>query len=180
MIIEQEKMLSDRKAYIYCYLYILFPLSIVGNQEFHAINEETRLIRMLLNEKDYLKKVRPSHTVIVDIRLVFNQIVSMVEKEQIIVTNCFVDQKWTGDYKQSSVFFPRIIKFFYRLDSRLVWDPLNFGNITWIRMPATSVWYEIKILYFKFSFVLGIRIRFYITRLIMLVFSFHKIHRMSL
>ena len=39
--------------------------------------------------------------VIVDIRLVFNQIISMVEKEQIIVTNCFVDQKWTGEERWS-------------------------------------------------------------------------------
>jgi hypothetical protein len=103
MIIEREKMFNNQMAYFYCYLYILFPLSIISNEDFHVINEETqliqetKLIRMLLNEKDYLKKVRPSHTVIVDIRLVFNQIVSMVEKEQIIVTNCFVDQKWTGD-----------------------------------------------------------------------------------
>jgi hypothetical protein len=83
-------------VYFYCYLYILFPLSIISNQDFSTINEETRLMRTLLNEKNYLKKVRPSHTVIVDIRFVFNQIVSMVEKEQIIVTNCFVDQKWIG------------------------------------------------------------------------------------
>ncbi len=89
-------MLNDRMVYFYCYLYILFPLSIISNQDFSTINEETRLMRTLLNEKNYLKKVRPSHTVIVDIRFVFNQIVSMVEKEQIIVTNCFVDQKWIG------------------------------------------------------------------------------------
>jgi len=112
MIIERAKMLNnDLLTYFYCYLYILFPLSIVSHQDFHTINEETRLIRMLLNEKNYLKKVRPSQTVIVDIRFVFNQIVSMVEKEQIIVTNCFVDQKWTGDYKQISFFL--IIKFIF-------------------------------------------------------------------
>jgi len=90
-------MLHDRMIYFYCYLYILFPLSILSNQDYNIIDEETRLMRMILNEKNYLKKVRPSHTVVVDIRLVFNQIVSMVEKEQIIVTNCFVDQKWTGN-----------------------------------------------------------------------------------
>lgn len=62
----------------------------------HRFNNESTLIRILLNEQNYLKKVRPSNKVIVDIRLIFNQIISMVEKEQIIVTNCFVDQKWTG------------------------------------------------------------------------------------
>lgn len=82
---------------------------------------------MLLNESTYLKKVRPTHKVTVDIRFIFNQIISMVEKEQIIVTNCFVDQKWT--------------------DPRLQWNPLDFDNITWIRMPATSVWYPDTFLY---------------------------------
>ncbi|CAF1426780.1 unnamed protein product [Rotaria sordida] len=91
------------------------------------MDEETRLIRRLLKEKDYLKHVRPSQTVMVDIRFVFNQIISMVEKEQIIVTNCFVDQKWT--------------------DLRLIWNPLEFKNITWIRIPAVSVWYPDTFLY---------------------------------
>lgn len=85
-------------------LYFLLPsLIIVDNQGFSIIQEETSLMRMLLKEKGYLKSVRPSQTVIVDIRLVFNQILSMVEKEQIIVTNCFVDQKWTGDIKQKQI-----------------------------------------------------------------------------
>ncbi|CAF1098945.1 unnamed protein product [Adineta steineri] len=120
-------MLNDRFVYIYLYLYILFPSLIYGYHDYNIIDEETRLIRLLLNEKNYLKKVRPMHTVIVDIRFVFNQIVSMVEKEQIIVTNCFVDQKWT--------------------DPRLVWNPLDFKNVTWIRLPATSVWYPDTFLY---------------------------------
>ncbi|CAF1098706.1 unnamed protein product [Adineta steineri] len=120
-------MLNDRFVYIYLYLYILFPSLIYGYHDYNIIDEETRLIRLLLNEKNYLKKVRPMHTVVVDIRFVFNQIVSMVEKEQIIVTNCFVDQKWT--------------------DPRLVWNPLDFKNVTWIRLPATSVWYPDTFLY---------------------------------
>lgn len=89
-------MLHERLIYFYCYLSLFFPLFPHTDQTTARIHEETRLIRLLLNETTYLKKVRPSHTVIVDIRLVFNQIISMVEKEQIIVTNCFVDQKWTG------------------------------------------------------------------------------------
>ena len=89
-------MLHDRMIYFYCYLSMFFPLFHRTDQTPPRIDQETRLIRILLNETTYLKKVRPSQTVIVDIRLVFNQIISMVEKEQIIVTNCFVDQKWTG------------------------------------------------------------------------------------
>ena len=97
-------MLDHRIIYLYCYLYLLLPLLTIGNQDFDIIDEETRLIRVLFNENRYLKNVRPSHTVIVDIRLVFNQIISMVEKEQIIVTNCFVDQKWKGDVRKDFLF----------------------------------------------------------------------------
>ncbi len=104
-------MLNDRMVYFYGYLYILLPLLIVSHQDFNVVDEETSLMRLLLNEKAYLKKVRPSYTVIVDIRLVFNQIVSMVEKEQIIVTNCFVDQKWMGNRNQTSSFFSSQIHF---------------------------------------------------------------------
>lgn len=78
-------------------IYLLIVFNLVNTVEIsNIVHEETRLMRTLLNETNYLKKVRPLHTVVVDIRFVFNQIVSMVEKEQIIVSNCFVDQKWTG------------------------------------------------------------------------------------
>jgi len=86
----------DRYVYISCYLYFLISLTNSKFIDYDLSDVETRLIRMLLNESTYLKKVRPSHKVIVDVRVIFNQIISMVEKEQIIVTNCFVDQKWTG------------------------------------------------------------------------------------
>jgi len=86
----------DRYVYISCYLYLFVSLTNSKFIDYDLSEVETRLIRMLLNESTYLKKVRPSNKVIVDIRVIFNQIISMVEKEQIIVTNCFVDQKWIG------------------------------------------------------------------------------------
>jgi hypothetical protein len=86
----------DRYVYISCYLYFLISLTNSKFIDYDLSDVETRSIRILLNESTYLKKVRPSHKVIVDVRVIFNQIISMVEKEQIIVTNCFVDQKWTG------------------------------------------------------------------------------------
>ena len=36
---------------------------------------------------------------------------------------------------------------FYLLDPRLIWNPNDFHNITWIRMSATSVWYPDTFLY---------------------------------
>ncbi len=89
-------MMIDRYVYISCYLYFLISLTNSKFIDYDLSDVETRSIRILLNESTYLKKVRPSHKVIVDVRVIFNQIISMVEKEQIIVTNCFVDQKWTG------------------------------------------------------------------------------------
>lgn len=96
-------MMIDRLVYIYCYFYLFFPLSNSTRSNFRLSTDETRLIRRLINETTYLKKVRPSNKVIVDMRLIFNQIISMVEKEQIIVTNCFVDQKWTGEQRREIV-----------------------------------------------------------------------------
>lgn len=90
-------MRRHRTVYSLCYLYVLLSHAIHGYQDYNIIDEETRLIRVLLHEKNYMKKVRPSNTVVVDIRFIFNQIVSMVEKEQIVISNCFVDQKWTGE-----------------------------------------------------------------------------------
>lgn len=84
------------KMFLHSLIVFILTIESIDMEPSTIVQEETRLMRQLLNEKLYLKKVRPSHTVVVDIRFVFNQIVSMVEKEQIIVTNCFVDQKWTG------------------------------------------------------------------------------------
>ena len=117
-------------------IYLLILFNLVNTADIsNIVHEETRLMRTLLNETNYLKKVRPLHTVVVDIRFVFNQIVSMVEKEQIIVSNCFVDQKWTG-----RDWWLTFIGNTSQLDPRLTWKPSEFSNITWIRIAATSVW----------------------------------------
>lgn len=129
----------DRFVCFYCYLYLLCPLrGIFSYTDVHMFSEETRLLRKLLNESIYLKKVRPSNKVVVDIRFIFNQIISMVEKEQIIVTNCFVDQKWTGENDEREPMNVRTTSL--STDPRLVWNPSEFNNITWIRMPAMSIW----------------------------------------
>lgn len=128
----------NRFVYLYSFFSISFPLIYSLSTNFDIAQVETRLIRMLLNESIYLKKVRPSYQVIVDIRFLFNQIISMVEKEQIIVTNCFVDQKWTGAiHEREKSIFTSLLFF---LDPRLRWNPSDFYNISWIRLPATSVW----------------------------------------
>ena len=86
----------DRLLFSLHFFSIILPIIYSHANDFDISLVETSLIRKLLNESTYLKKVRPSHKVIVHIRLIFNQIISMVEKEQVIVTNCFVDQKWMG------------------------------------------------------------------------------------
>ena len=86
----------DWFVYSFYLLIIFFPCLNSHSINYDISLVETQLIRRLLNESTYSKRVRPSHKVVVDIRFLFNQIISMVEKEQIIVTNCFVDQKWTG------------------------------------------------------------------------------------
>ena len=54
---------------------------------------EQKLIEKLL--KNYNKKFRPPGTIEVKFAVNLNQIVNLLEKDQIIVLNAFVDHEWT-------------------------------------------------------------------------------------
>lgn len=79
---------------------------------------EQRLIEKLL--KNYNKKFRPPGTIEVKFAVNLNQIVNLIEKDQIIVINAFVDHEWR--------------------DQRLVWDPLEHDNLTMIRISGDQLW----------------------------------------
>lgn len=56
---------------------------------------EQKLIERLF--KNYNKKVRPPGTVQIKFSLNLNQIVNLMEKDQIVVLNAFVDHEWTDN-----------------------------------------------------------------------------------
>lgn len=79
---------------------------------------EKKLLQKLLT--DYDKKLRPSDTVEVRFSLYLNQIITLIEQEQIVVLNVFLDHEW--------------------IDERLAWNPDEFDNITLLRMSSDYLW----------------------------------------
>lgn len=68
----------------------------------------------------YVKTIRPSNTVSVKFSLQLNQIVNVIEKDQIVILNTFIDHEW--------------------VDERLKWQPAEYNNITLLRINVASLW----------------------------------------
>lgn len=82
------------------------------------VESEKRLINKLF--KEYNKQLRPSDTVEIKFSLYLNQIITLIEQEQIIVLNVFLDHEW--------------------IDRRLTWDPSDYSNITLLRISSEQLW----------------------------------------
>jgi hypothetical protein len=67
----------------------------INNRSIHAVDMEQALIDKLF--KNYNKKLRPAGTVEVKFALNLNQIINLIEKDQIIVLNVFIDHEWTDN-----------------------------------------------------------------------------------
>jgi hypothetical protein len=68
----------------------------------------------------YNNAIRPSEKITIDIKLSLKQISSLDEKNQILTTNSYFACFWT--------------------DSRLTWDPEDFGNVTFVLIQASKLW----------------------------------------
>ena len=86
--------------------------------ETRIVESEKELINKLF--KDYNKRLRPSDTVEIKFSLYLNQIITLIEQEQIIVLNVFLDHEWN--------------------DFRLTWDPNEYSNITLLRIDSDQLW----------------------------------------
>ncbi|TKR57609.1 hypothetical protein L596_030288 [Steinernema carpocapsae] len=108
-------------------LVLLYLLTAVVSAD--AEESLVRLYRYLL--KDYESDVRPSvkHDMPINVTFAFSltQIIDVDERNQIMTTNAWVRQNWV-DYK-------------------LVWDPLEFDNLTRIHIPYERIWRPDIILY---------------------------------
>lgn len=92
-------------------------------------NNEFRLLRHLMSNYD--RAVRPSRNASEALDITFGlaltQIIDVDERNQILTTNCWMNQMWT--------------------DYNLVWNVSDFGGIRVIRIPAEKVWKSDIILY---------------------------------
>ena len=69
------------------------------------VESEARLLKSIFN--NYNKKLRPADTVEIKFSLYLNQIITLIEQEQIIVLNVFLDHEWIDG---------RILYYFYELN----------------------------------------------------------------
>lgn len=82
------------------------------------VQKEKSLFKTLLT--DYDKKIRPSDSVEVKFALNLNQIITLIEQDQIIVLNVFLDHEWK--------------------DERLCWNPVDYNNISLLRISSDLLW----------------------------------------
>jgi hypothetical protein len=69
------------------------------NVNINELNLDTQSEQLLIEKlfKVYNKKVRPPGTIQIKFALNLNQIVNLIEKDQIIVLNAFIDHEWTDE-----------------------------------------------------------------------------------
>ncbi|XP_067936865.1 neuronal acetylcholine receptor subunit alpha-10-like [Watersipora subatra] len=110
-------------------LAILVSIALVLIGEADADKLEKDLINHLMDGYD--KRIRPSHnashSIAVTFGLALAQLIDVDEKNQIVTTNCWLNQAW--------------------IDTDLRWDPKDFNGISTILLPYDSVWLPDILLY---------------------------------
>ncbi|XP_064613958.1 neuronal acetylcholine receptor subunit alpha-10-like [Liolophura sinensis] len=114
------------KLYIYPAILLTIALKVimVFGDEF-----EYRLVRDLMVKYD--KRIRPSRNASDALNVTFGlalaQIIDVDEKNQILTTNCWLNQAW--------------------IDENLKWDPGKYDNIKVVRLPHSDIWKPDVLLY---------------------------------
>ena len=107
---------------MYCkyigFIVILFINFKIMQFEKTFVESEKELTKKLL--KGYDKTLRPGDTVKLKFSMHLNRIITIIEKEQILVVNVFVDHEW--------------------VDKRLKWNPIEHNNISLLRVVSDLIW----------------------------------------
>lgn len=92
-------------------------------------SDEQRLLRQLMRnyEKDVRPVVNSSSIVIVKLGLTLTQIFDLAEKNQILISNVWLDIEWVDEF--------------------LRWDPKEFNGLTVLRIPSKKIWLPDLVLY---------------------------------
>lgn len=97
--------------YLIAILYIFAVFELIGclnNQKTQSQYEQKLLDKLLRNYNNKLRPSGQSGTVQVQMALNLMQIIDIIEKDQIMVINAFVDHKWTD----SRLSWSKLKKFF--------------------------------------------------------------------
>ncbi|NP_001297424.1 acetylcholine receptor subunit alpha-type acr-16-like precursor [Aplysia californica] len=93
------------------------------------IPDEQRLLDYIM--RGYERSVRPvknsSSPVVIQMGLTLTQVLDMDEKNQVLITNVWLDHEWVDEF--------------------MVWDPQRFNNITKLRIPCHKLWLPDMVLY---------------------------------
>ena len=98
--------------------FLIFSIKVIFSES-NTTDENYNIYNDLLLS-GYNPKMRPSNFVYIKVSFSLKQIVSIDEKNQIMTSNSYVAIEW--------------------IDPRLIWNPLDYGNITKCLAPASSLW----------------------------------------
>ena len=125
--------------YLIAILYIFAFFELIGclnNQKTQSQYEQKLLDKLLRNYNNKLRPSGQSGTVQVQMALNLMQIIDIIEKDQIMVINAFVDHKWTDSrlsWSKLKIFFNlnRIFLYFnIKNRSKRLWE-FNFNKNKW-------------------------------------------------
>ncbi|XP_059171412.1 neuronal acetylcholine receptor subunit alpha-2-like [Physella acuta] len=101
----------------------------VPKQRGPNVPDEQRLLDHIM--RGYERSVRPvrnaSSPVVIQMGLTLTQVLDMDEKNQVLITNVWLDHEWVDEF--------------------LVWEPSKFNNITKLRIPCHKIWLPDMVLY---------------------------------
>lgn len=99
-------------------LSISILIGLASSNVYSLLDVQERLMHKLFLQYD--KNLRPPGVVKIKFGMHLNQIIQLIEKEQNILLNVFIDHEWK--------------------DKRLAWNPSEFGNLTSLRISSDQVW----------------------------------------
>ncbi len=105
------------KLFSVIFVLILLPFERVES-DIKTTSNEKILFESLFQKYD--KRLRPSDTIEIKLSLNLNQIITLIEQEQTLIVNVFIDHEWT--------------------DQRLKWNPKKYRNISMLRVPSDYIW----------------------------------------
>jgi hypothetical protein len=104
------------------FMYLKLILILITSIKIKSQNSFTESEKILTKKlfKDYDKYLRPADTVQLKFSMYLNSIITIIEKEQIIIVNVYLDHEWSDD--------------------RLKWNPIENDNISLLRVNSELIW----------------------------------------
>ena len=98
-------------------IFMLFQLSMAQLNDTIFVNREQILANIFTG---YNKINKPPGKTIISIDVNLLQVVNVIEKDQVIVLNTWINQVWN--------------------DKRLSWNPQLYDNLSYVAIPSDKIW----------------------------------------